>query len=72
MNRSSRLIFAAIAALVLTQPLAGCIPIGIKGQSLPWAAAAPAPVASSDESSPTRAAVSVPGVAAIVSARASM
>ena len=70
MNRSSRLIFAAIAALVLTQPLAGCIPIGIKGQSLPWAAAAP--MASSDESSPTRAAVAVPGVAAIVSARASM
>ncbi len=40
MNRSSRLTVAAIAALVLTQPLAGCIPIGIKGQSLPWAGAA--------------------------------
>jgi hypothetical protein len=72
MKRSPRLIVAAIAALVLTQPLAGCIPIGIKGQSLPWAAASPAPIASLDQSSPTPAAVSAPGVAAIVSARASM
>ena len=68
MNRSSRLVFAAAAALVLT----GCIPIGIKSQSLPWAAAAPAPMASSDGSSPTQAAVPAQGVAAIVSARASM
>ena len=68
MNRSSRLVFAAAAALVLT----GCIPIGIKSQSLPWAAAAPAPMASPDESSPARAAVSAQGVAAMVSARASM
>jgi hypothetical protein len=68
MNRSSRLIVAAAAALALT----GCIPIGIKSQSLPWAAAAPAPMASSDGSSPTRAPVSAQGVAAIVSARASM
>ena len=59
MNRSSRLVLAAIAALVLVQPLAGCIPIGIKGQSLPWAASAPAATAS-------------PGVTAIVSAKASM
>jgi hypothetical protein len=72
MKRSPRLIVAAIAALVLTQPLAGCIPIGIKGQSLPWAGAGAAPMAMSDQSSPTRAAVSAPGVAAIVSARASM
>jgi len=60
MNRSSRLVLAAMAALVLTQPLAGCIPIGIKSQSLPWAGvAAPATVA-------------MPGTTAIVHARASM
>jgi hypothetical protein len=68
MNRSSRLVFAAAAALALT----GCIPIGIKSQSLPWAAATPAPMASPDESSPARAAGSTQGVAAIFSARASM
>ena len=59
MKRSSRLIIAAIAALVLTQTLAGCIPIGIKGQSLPWAGTA------------TPGAAATPGASAIAAVRAS-
>jgi hypothetical protein len=64
MNRSSRLVLAAAAALVLT----GCIPIGIKSQSLPWTAAAPWSTTSPTESAPAAA----QGVAAIVAAKASM